>query len=74
MKQLGKEDATMYFYVDKGKELINEIGNDCRLIDEHDFYDFTKDKSKFKFKTKLYMVISDKLHMVKMIQLKYGDE
>ena len=74
MKQLGKEDATMYFYVEKGKELINEIGNNCKLIDEHDFYDFTENKSKFKFKTKLYMVISDKLHMVKMIQLKYGDE
>ena len=64
----------MYFYVEKGKELINEIGNNCKLIDEHDFYDFIENKSKFKFKTKLYMVISDKLHMVKMIQLKYGDE
>lgn len=70
MKQLGKDDALMYFYVEDVNDLLNKVGNGVELLDEHNFYEWVTDKSKFNFITRLSMKISDKFKMVKMIHLK----
>ena len=70
MKQLGKDDALMYFYVENVSDLLKQLDENTKLLDNHDYYEWVKDKSKFKFMTKMSMMISDKFHMVKMIHLK----
>lgn len=70
MKQLGKEDALMYFYVENENDLLKQIGYDTKLLDNHDYYEWVTDKNKFKFITRISMIVSDKFHMVKMIHLK----
>ena len=67
MKQVGHEDASMYFYVDDIHELEQEIGVTC--LKEEPYYAHT-DKKCMKFITKASMVISDKCMMVKMEHLK----
>jgi len=69
MKQLGKNDALMYFYVDDVNDLVKKLEY-AELIKCEDYYVNIENKSKFKFKTRIFMIISDKLHMVKMIHLK----
>lgn len=69
MKQLGKEDASMYFYVDNPYDLIENVEN-ASLIKSYDFYNNINDKSNMKFMTKISMNVSDIFHMVKMIHLK----
>ncbi len=70
MKQLGKDDALMYFYVEDINDLLKKLGNEAQLLDNHDYYKWVTDKRKFNFMTKMSMIISDKFHMVKMIHLK----
>ncbi len=70
MKQLGKDDALMYFYVEDVNDLLNKLENGVQLLDNHDYYEWVTDKSKFDFITRVSMKISDKFHMVKMIHLK----
>lgn len=70
MKQLGKDDALMYFYVEDINDLLKKLGNEVQLLDNHDYYEWVTDKSKFNFITRISMKISDKFHMVKMIHLK----
>ena len=70
MKQLGKDDALMYFYVEDVNSLLRQLHEDTQLLDNHDYYEWVTDKSKFNFITRVSMKISDKFHMVKMIHLK----
>lgn len=69
MKQLGKEDAAMYFYVDNPDELTNKI-NHAQLIESMDYYSKIPTKKKMKFMTKMSMRIGDLFHMVRIIHLK----
>ncbi|OUM64558.1 hypothetical protein PIROE2DRAFT_60573 [Piromyces sp. E2] len=69
MKQIGHEEATMYFYVDDGKKLAKEIGGNAQLLQEQKYYkDIPKDG--MEFMTKTSMRVSDAMDMVKMIHLK----
>jgi len=69
MKQIGHEDATMYFYVDDGKVLVNEIGGSAELLQEQKYYkDIPKDG--MEFITKTSMRVADAMDMVKMIHIK----
>lgn len=67
MKQVGHEDAAMYFYVDKGADLACEIG--AVLQAEEAYYAHT-DKKGLQLMTRLTMGVSDRFKMVKMIHLK----
>lgn len=68
MKQIGHDDAKMYFYVEDINELVNEV-KDIEVLDYQKFYSNT-DKKGMNFITKASMVISDLLFMVKMIHLR----
>ena len=70
MKQLGKDDALMYFYVEDVNDLLKQLHEETKLLDNHDYYEWVTDKRKFKFISKMSMIISDKFHMVKIIHLK----
>lgn len=70
MKQLGKSDAVMYFYVEDSEDLVKEIGNGAKVIDDYKYYSFVDNKKGLKFSTKISMSVSDLLHMVKLIHLK----
>lgn len=67
MKELGHDEATMYFYVDNGEKLAKKIG--ATLLREEKYYKHTNKKG-MQFMTKSSMIISDLLNMVKMIHLK----
>lgn len=66
MKQVGHEDAAMYFYLDSGKALADELG--AKLLAEEPYYAYT-DKHGLQFITAASMKISDYFHMVKMVHL-----
>ena len=68
MKQLGHDEAKMYFYVQDIDELVNQVG-DIKILDYRKFYSWT-DKKGMKFMTRASMTISDWLFMVKIIHLK----
>lgn len=70
MKQLGKDDALMYFYVNNAQDLTNEIGEDTQLLDERNYFSFVNNRKGFKLMTKISMSVSDLLHMLKMIHIK----
>lgn len=67
MKELGHDEAIMYFSVDDGKKLANKIG--ATLLKEEKYYNHTSKKG-MKLMTKVSMMISDLLYMVKMIHIK----
>lgn len=69
MKQLGHDDAKMYFYVNDANILAQEIGDNVKLINEEKFY-YETPKEGLDFLTKSTMKISDLFYMVKMIHLK----
>lgn len=69
MKQLGKDAAAMYFYCDDANELAEKAGNGISVSFNMDFYRST-DKHGMSFITKASMNISDRMHMVKLIELK----
>lgn len=69
MQKLKKENAYMYFYVDKPNELTKKIGDNVVLISNSDLYTNICKKG-MNLLTKLSMFISDKLHMVKIIYIK----
>lgn len=71
MKDLDKEDALMYFYVDNVNKLVKNIDN-AHIISVDDFYRKVNTKN-LKLKTVLSMKISDKFHMVKLIHLKLNN-
>ena len=69
MKQIGHDDAKMYFYVNDANELSHEIGENVKLIKEEKYYcDIPKEG--LDFMTKTSMRVSDLFNMVKMIHLK----
>lgn len=69
MKQIGHDDAKMYFYVNDANELAKEIGDNVKLIKEEKYYNETP-KEGLDFMTKTSMRVSDLFYMVKMIHLK----
>ena len=70
MKRFGYSESAMYFYVDDAYHLANEVEPSSNVIFEKDFYEFIKDKSKFKLFTKMKMKMADKLDILKIIQIK----
>lgn len=68
MKQVGHEEAKMYFYVDSGKKLAESLG--ATLVKEEPFYKYT-DKKGFKFSTSATMISSDVFNIVKMEHIKF---
>ena len=69
MKQLGHADAQMFFYVDSAKELAAKIGGNAKVIAEEPYYRHIP-RNGLNLSTRLSMAVSDRLCMVKMIQLK----
>ena len=69
MKQLGHNDAIMYFYVNVTYDLGHEIGENVKLIKEEKYYSKIS-KEGMNFITKTSMIASDLFNMVKMIHLK----
>ena len=69
MKQLGHDDAIMYFYVNDANDLCHEIGGNAKLINEEKYYSKIP-KEGMDFMTKASMIGSDLFYMVKMIHLK----
>ena len=67
MKQVGHEDATMYFYLDDPAEIIKET--DAVYAKDEPYYAHTVKKG-LGFVTKMTMIISDKFKMVKMVHIK----
>ncbi|ACV23399.1 O-Methyltransferase involved in polyketide biosynthesis [Slackia heliotrinireducens] len=68
MKQLGHEDAKMFFYVDNAAELGNELDG-VLSADEEPYYRSIPRKG-LGLDTKFRMVFSDRFNMVKMVHLK----
>ena len=68
MKTVGHEDAKMFFYVNSATELAAKIDRKVKVLAEERFYIHTSKKG-LKLSTKLSMVFSDWLGMVKMIHL-----
>ena len=69
MEQVGHADDAMYFYVDDGREVAEEVGGS--LIKEEPYYAHTPTKG-MKFMTSVSMKVSDKCMMVKMEHMKLG--
>ena len=67
MKQVGHEEASMYFYVDKAQDVADKIGGS--VLNEEPYYAHTEKKG-LKFMTSTSMRVSDKCMMVKMVHLK----
>lgn len=67
MKQVGHEEATVYFYVDKGEEMVQAVG--AQLLAEEPYYAHT-DKHGFQFMTAATMRVSDCFNMVKMLHIR----
>lgn len=74
MKQLGHEEAAMFFYVDDATELALEISEQVKVIEESDYYSKVKNRKGMKPMTRISMAVSDKFHMVKMICLQLNKE
>lgn len=70
MKKMGREDALMYFSVDKPEELIKKCRVKIKLIKEEKYYSNANYKSKIQFSTKIKIKISDLFNMVKMIHFR----
>lgn len=68
MKTVGHEDAQMFFYVDSPKKLAEKVGGNVEILAEENFYRHIS-KSGLRLSTKISMIISDRLSMVKMIHL-----
>ncbi len=71
MKQIGHEDAKMFFYVDSVNALAHQISGDIRVLAEEKYYSHIS-KKRLKLSTRLNMGISDSLGMVKMIHLGFN--
>lgn len=69
MKKVGHEEAKMFFYVDSAKDLALKIDNNVFVIAEEKYYKYIN-KRGLELTTKINMLISDVLNMVKMVHLK----
>lgn len=68
MKTVGHEEAKMFFYVDSAIELATKVDSKVKVLAEENFYRHISRK-RLKLSTKISMVFSDLLGMVKMIHL-----
>ena len=66
MKQVGHEEASMYFYVDHAQETAEKIGG--VVLREEPYYAHTEKKG-LSFMTATSMKVSDRFMMVKMVHL-----
>ena len=69
MKQVGHEDASMYFYVDNAEDVVAKTGG--KVLKEEPYYAHT-DKKGMKFMTSASMRVSDRFKMVKMEHIRLG--
>ncbi len=68
MKDVGHADARVFFYVDSAEEFAKKVGGKISVLAEERYY-HQIDKHQLKLGTKLSMLFSDWLKMVKMIHL-----
>ena len=68
MKTVGHEDAKMFFYVESATELAAKIDSKVKVLADENFYNHIS-KNGLRLTTKLSMVFSDLLGMVKMVHL-----
>jgi O-methyltransferase involved in polyketide biosynthesis len=69
MKQVGHEDARMFFYVDSAAALAEKIGGRAQVLAEEKYYEHI-DKKGIGLPARINMAASDAFRMVKMIHLK----
>ncbi len=67
MKQVGHENAQIYFYINNGEQFANNNG--IKLLKEEAYYKYTNKKG-LQIKTKATMFFSGLFNMVKMVHLK----
>ena len=72
VKKSGKQDATMYFSVDKAELLAKKALCPVKVMEERKYFSLVSKAAGFSFSTKSKMILSDLLNMVKMIQLEIG--
>lgn len=69
MKKVGHENAKMFFYVDSAETLASKVGDNVCVLAEEKYYRYINKKG-LEFNTKISMLVSDLLSMVKMVHLK----
>lgn len=69
MKKVGHEDAKMFFYVDSARTLASKIDDNACVLAEEKYYRYINKKG-LELTTKISMIVSDMLNMVKMVHLK----
>lgn len=67
MRQVGHEDAEMFFFVDRADELAAEIGN-CKVLAEKEYYRHIPRRG-MGIEARVSVFVSDLLNMVKMVHL-----
>lgn len=72
MKQMGHENARMFFYAESADALVSALGGNARVLADEPYYGFIK-RNGLKLITKISMDVSDRFGMVKMIHLALGD-
>lgn len=68
MKEVGHEDAQMFFYVDKATDLAAKVGGSVKVLAEEPYYAQIP-RAGLSASTKVSMAVSDRFGMVKMIHL-----
>ncbi len=69
MRQFGKKEAELEFFVNNSKDFVKKISPETKLIEELCYYRDIK-KQNFQLSTKVQMCCSDKFGFVKMAHLK----
>ena len=72
MKQMGHENARMFFYAESADALVSALGGNARVLADEPYYGFIK-RNGLKLITKISIDVSDRFGMVKMIHLALGD-
>ena len=70
MKQMGHENARMFFYVNSAEDLVTTLGRGVKVLADEPYYKFIK-RDGLKIITKISMDISDRFGMLKMIHLEW---
>ena len=70
MKQMGHENARMFFYVNSAENLVTTLGRGVKVLADEPYYKFIK-RDGLKIITKISMDISDRFGMLKMIHLEW---
>ncbi|MDO4285407.1 MAG: class I SAM-dependent methyltransferase [Eubacteriales bacterium] len=69
MKEVGHEDAEMFFYVDSAAALAEAVGGTAEVLAEEKYYCHIN-KRGINLSTRINMTVSDLLTMVKMVHLR----